>query len=380
MSSLIGAHDDGLLWAAIIGIAAFGVWAERSALGRRISGAVIVLMVGFGLGNLNLLPVKAPVYTAVFSNFIPLGIGLLLLQLDLKALKSEAGPILTIFMIGALGTTLGAFIGFHLFLLPTDGNAVAGMLAATYIGGSVNLVAVADAFRVTEGDIMVPVIASDTIATIVYLLILGLIPALKPLRHVFERRQRTAVPVADQAAAGSHWSAARFDIGSVLLALLLVMLFAAAGDAIQARFDMPGAKILTVTVLALAAATLFSAQMQRLKGTFQLGMGFLFVFFAALGANGDLRALIETGPVVLFFAFTVILVHFLVVFPAGYLLKLPLSAVTTASNACVCGSATAGPMAADAGWTHLVGPGIVIGMLGTAIASFIGIALAGWLG
>ncbi len=78
MSSLIGAHEDGLLWAAIIGIAAFGVWAERSALGRRISGAVIVLMIGFGLGNLNLLPTKAPVYDAVFSNFVPLGNGLLL--------------------------------------------------------------------------------------------------------------------------------------------------------------------------------------------------------------------------------------------------------------------------------------------------------------
>ena len=380
MSSLIGAQQTGLLWAAIIGIAAFGVWAERSALGRRISGAVIVLMVGFGLGNLNLLPTKAPVYDAIFSNFVPLGIGLLLLQLDLKALKGEAGPVLTIFMIGALGTTLGAFIGFHLFVLPTDGNAVAGMLAATYIGGSVNLIAVADAFKVTEGDIMVPVIAADTIATIVYLLILGLIPALKPLGLVFASRRRTSVRVAEKTGAGGHWSAARFDIGSVLLALLLVLLFAAAGDAVAARFDIPGAKILTVTVLALTAATLFSAQMQRLKGTFQLGMGFLFVFFAALGANGDLRALIETGPVVLFFAFTVILVHFLVIFPAGYLLKLPLSAVTTASNACVCGSATAGPMAADAGWTHLVGPGIVIGMLGTAIASFIGIALAGWLG
>lgn len=380
MSSLIGAQQTGLLWAAIIGIAAFGVWAERSVLGRRISGAVIVLMVGFGLGNLNLLPVKAAVYDTIFSNFVPLGIGLLLLQLDLKALKGEAGPVLTIFMIGALSTTLGAFIGFHLFVLPSDANAVAGMLAATYIGGSVNLIAVADAFHVTGGDIMVPVIAADTIATIVYLLILGLIPALKPLGLVFENRRRTSARVTEEPGAGSHWSAARFDIGSVLLALLLVMLFAAAGDAVQARFDMPGAKILTVTVLALGAATLFSAQMQRLKGTFQLGMGFLFVFFAALGANGDLGVLIETGPVVLFFALTVILVHFLVIFPAGYLLRLELSEITTASNACVCGAATAGPMAADAGWAHLVGPGIVIGMFGNAIASFIGIALAGWLG
>ena len=382
MSSLIGAHQDGLLWAAMIAVAAFGIWAERSALGRRISGAVIVLMVGFGLGNLDLLPVKAPVYDAIFSNFVPIGIGLLLLQLDLKALKSEAGPVLTIFIIGAMGTTLGAVIGFHLFPLANDGSAVAGMLAATYIGGSANLVAVADAFRVTEGDIMVPVIASDTIATIVYLLILGLIPALKPLAVAFRGRQRISASVSAEApgGAGGHWGAARFDIGSVLFALLLALLFAAAGEAVEARFAVPGAKILTVTVLALGAATLFSAQMQRLQGTFQLGMGFLFVFFAALGASGDLWALIETGPTVLFFAFTVIFVHFLVIFPAGYLLKFELSEIATASNACVCGSATAGPMAADAGWHHLVGPGIVIGMFGNAIASFIGIGLAGWLG
>jgi uncharacterized membrane protein len=338
-------------------------------------------MVGFGLGNLDLLPTRAPVYDAIFSNFVPIGIGLLLLQLDLKALKDEAGPVLTIFIIGAMGTTLGAIIGFHLFPLSTDGNAVAGMLAATYIGGSANLIAVADAFKVTEGDIMIPVIASDTIGTIVYLLILGLIPALKPLANMFQRRQQASPSAAAETlgGAGAHWAAAHFDIGSVLFALLLALIFAAAGDAVAARFAVPGAKILTVTVLALAAATLFSSQMQRLQGTFQLGMAFLFVFFAALGATGDLWALVETGPVVLFFALTVISVHFLIVFPAGYLLKFELSEITTASNACVCGSATAGPMAADAGWEHLVGPGIVLGMFGNAIASFLGIGLAGWL-
>ena len=67
------------------------------------------------------------------------------------------------------------------------------------------------------------------------------------------------------------------------------------------------------------------------------------------------------------------LVHFVITYGAGWLLKFDIAEIATASNACVCGPPTAAGMAADAGWDHLVTPAIVAGTLGFAIANIAGV-------
>jgi len=45
-----------------------------------------------------------------------------------------------------------------------------------------------------------------------------------------------------------------------------------------------------------------------------------------------------------------------------------------ASNACILGPAPAAALAASKGWRALVTPGILVGLFGYAVATFIGIA------
>jgi len=127
------------------------------------------------------------------------------------------------------------------------------------------------------------------------------------------------------------------------------------------------------------AGHFFQKQIKPAEGPFQLGMILLLIFFAALGASGDVSTLAEHGPKLLLFAATIMGVHFVITFGFGWLFKYDIAEIVTASNACVCGPPTAAGMAADAGWNHLITPGILAGSLGFAIANFAGIFVVKFL-
>lgn len=69
------------------------------------------------------------------------------------------------------------------------------------------------------------------------------------------------------------------------------------------------------------------------------------------------------------------LVHLCLLVIVGKLMKLELTEVMIASNACILGPPTAAALAASKGWQPLIAPGILVGLFGYAIATFIGIAL-----
>lgn len=366
---MISGEDTSALWAALFGIVAFGVWAEGTVWGRRLTGTIVILLAALVLSNTGILPSSSPVYSTVMANFVPLALALMLLRVDLKSLKQEAGATLKIFLIGAAGTVAGAFSAFYLIGLEAYGPELAGMFAATYIGGSVNFAAVAETFGVSANPVMVPAVASDTLVTIAYLVVLATVPG---WRLIAGKAGAVKAPVQKKGAPTLSWGTKDFDIPATMLSLFLAFVFIRAGAFIQDLTGVPGTSLIVVTVLAIAAATLFRERVKAGSGPFQLGMVLMLVFFAALGANGNISTLFEYGPALLLFAATIMAVHFVITFGLGRLLKFDIAEIATASNACVCGPPTAAGMAADAGWDHLVTPAIIAGSLGFAIANFAG--------
>ena len=84
-------------------------------------------------------------------------------------------------------------------------------------------------------------------------------------------------------------------------------------------------------------------------------------------------------PIIAFIV-VMVLVHLVLLVIIGKLLKLDLAEVLVASNACILGPAPAAALAASKGWQPLVAPGILVGMLGYAIATFIGVSITAVLG
>ena len=100
------------------------------------------------------------------------------------------------------------------------------------------------------------------------------------------------------------------------------------------------------------------------------------MFFAASGAAGSIRLVIESAPSLFLFSALQILLHFASLMSIGRLIfKLKPKELYLASNACVGGPTTAAAMATAKEWKRLTLPALMVGILGYATATPIALAL-----
>ena len=99
------------------------------------------------------------------------------------------------------------------------------------------------------------------------------------------------------------------------------------------------------------------------------------MFFVVVGANASISSVMETAPYLFVFCFVQIAIHLLLILGVGKLLGFEEKQLLMASNANVGGPTTAAGLATAKGWKSLVVPGILVGIFGVAIATFISIFL-----
>jgi uncharacterized membrane protein len=373
LNTLIGADQQWAMWTVLFAAAAFGLWSERTAWGRRVSSAVVTIGLTFVLSNLGVIPIAAPVYDVVWSYFVPLAIPLLLLRANLGRIVREAGPTLFAFTAGAAGTVLGTIVAFQLVPLGPEGYKLAGIFCATYIGGSLNYVAASEVMDLRSGDLLTAGIAADNLVMTLYLLVLFALPSIPRLRRAFVTRH---LDDEGQATAGSPQAEGvplrLFDIAGVVA---LAALLCAVGFALADGVGMPSLAILIVTALTVLLATLFPQRLSRLAGAQEIGTLLMMVFFAVIGASANIGVVLREGPILFVFAGIILTIHLGVILLAGKLMRLDLAEIVIASNANMGGPTTAAAMASARHWNALVTPAILCGTLGYAVATFIGTAV-----
>ena len=397
MTSLIAADQSWAIWSVLLAAAAFGFWAEGKRWGRKLSGAVLTMAATFLLSNLRIIPAEnVPAYDVVWSYLVPLAIPLLLFRADLRRILRETGPTLLAFAIGGVGTVIGTIIAFHVVPLGPEGWKLAAIFSATYVGGSMNYAAAAEAVDLRAGDLLSAGVAADNLVMALYFLVLFALPSIGWLRRGY--RQRPGLTAAPEAAPGASSTVhaatgkasgdapadlsdpARFpDLRSTATALALAAGLCALGYGLAQLIGWRGGGILLVTALTVTLATLWPGPLRRLAGAATIGTFLMQIFFAVIGASANVVIVMRVGPVLFIFAALILTIHLFVLLVAGRLLRLDLAELVIASNANMGGPTTAAAMAVARRWRALVMPAILCGTLGYAVATFVGVALGHWL-
>ncbi|MBN3859699.1 DUF819 family protein [Neisseriaceae bacterium PsAf] len=145
MDSLISSENTIWLWTFLISTAAISIYLEQKyRWAAQISGVIIALAITMIAVNLNIIPNESIVYDTVWTYIVPLSIPLLLFSVDIKNIFYSSHRLLILFLISSLGTFLGTLIAYYLLSDYQPGlDKIAATLAASYTGGTVNLVTMA---------------------------------------------------------------------------------------------------------------------------------------------------------------------------------------------------------------------------------------------
>ncbi len=360
---------------------AAAVFLEYSRYARYVPPALFMLLSGVLLANLPVNIVQAKVSGAFVTHLLPVGMALLLFHSNVMTIFKQARILIVPFFVAIAATLTGVVVAFLVLPGFADKAAMAGVVTATLVGGSMNFLAVSETLQYSQSPYYGVTLAADVAVGTTYFAFLIAAASIASLRRLVPSR------IMDQAEIGEETnlhSPALNDntlppVLSLVTAMTIALLIAAAGQYVAGLLALDAYTLLFVTAFAVLFATLADKLVQRISGEEILAMIIMYIFFFIIGSGVDLESLLEGSQFAMLFYLIVISLHFLVLFGVAYLFKLDFASILIASNACVLGPPTAAAVAAANHWRSLVTPGLLIGILGYALANFIGVSAAGLL-
>ena len=376
--TLIPADQHFAVITAILALCALAFVSERTVIGQKVTGTVVVILLAIAAANLGIIPHSAPAYGFIFSYVVPLLIPLFLFQADVRRLAREASRTSLAFLVAALGTVAGVIVAALLLDLSQLGVAselaadrreagIVGLFASTYIGGSVNYAALGEITGLSaDASFFSAATAADNLFSAVFLSVIALVPGAHWIaRHFVEHTASEAVQVTETVVTPA----------SISYALAAAAGIVAITDLLCWWLELPSWRYAVMTLISVGLATAVPQIRDWFSGAFEVGVALSFPFFAAIAAGADIRAMISVAPLLIILVAILLSVHLTVLLVLGRKLGLTIPELLTASNAAILGATTAPAMAAAKGWHDQVTPGVLVGVLGYALGTFIGTAL-----
>ncbi|KAH8940210.1 hypothetical protein BDL97_15G076400 [Sphagnum fallax] len=375
--TLIGPECGHLLFCTLSACAAFAqVLETRTEFGARVSAPLLAMGTGLLLSGCRIVPPTAPAYDLVFALGMPMAVSLCLLETDVMQAFTDAGSTLKAFWFGAIGTVMGAVVAFGAvghFLGP-NGWKIASSLCASYVGGSVNYAATAQALGLNSPSMLAAGMAADNLAMAVYF---GVIMSIHVDRTGFtstfpgggddKATEMEVIPTVETLSVSMAAAAAACMIGNGLAAVLPPP-FAGSGLAMMAVV----ASLISTAVAFVSGSKQNGSTIPMFAGSQSLGGVFMLLFFSVVGASTSVQEAVAGGWPLFIFILILFVIHLLVTLSLGIWFKLPLHTLLVASNANIGGPATAAAMASARRWPEMVRPALLVGTLGYTIGTAVG--------
>ena len=330
-------------------------------------------------------PMSAPTYDWMVRYLLPVALMLLMVTIDVRAIL-RLGRMAGIMMLtGTMGIIIGGPIALALLgrWLPADTWMGLAALSGSWIGGTANLVAIAESVG-TPDAMLGPIIVVDTVVGYGWMGILLFFSAWQTRFDTWVGADTRAIEKINLQVAEQVQRKRPAELRD--LAMILAVGFGGAylcivvGDMLPTLGDPTIIShttwaVLLVTTLGLTLSFTPVARLEE-AGASAVGYLALYLLLTAIGAQADLRKVIEV-PLFLGVGVIWIAIHAAILFFVAKLVRAPLFFVAVGSMANIGGAASA-PIVASVYHPALAPVGLLMGVSGYIIGIYGGL-LTAWL-
>lgn len=335
--------------------------------------------------TIGITPQASSAYDWTIRYLLPTALLLLMITVDLRSLLRLGPMALFMLVTGTVGILIGGPVALIVFgpLLPDESWKGLAALSGSWIGGSANMMAIARSVG-TPDALLGPIIVVDTVVGYGWM---GVLLFFSGWQHRFDVRTRARAEAIDRtnrrlAELASHrhplelWHVAvivGLGLGGAVLGVVLGRQLPVLGDPTIISHTTWAVLIVVTGGLLLSFTPV--ARLEEV-GASRFGFTALYLMMAAVGAQADLKAVLE-APAFVGAGLLWIGIHAVVLYVGARLVRAPLFFVATASMANIGGPASA-PVVAGIYHPAMAPVGLLMAVGGYALGIYGGL-LCAWL-
>jgi uncharacterized membrane protein len=328
------------------------------------------------LTTLGIIPSSAPLYSQIKTYVLPASLLLLTLAVDIRGIIRLGSKAVIMFLTGTIGIVAGGPIALFFFkdLLPPEIWKGMAALAGSWIGGGANFIAIGKSVGATDQMLGTMVVVDVLVASIwmgVLLYFAGRYKAidkwLNADNSMIEDLKNRVVNFQEKtnrvSTTTDYMIMLALAFGGAWIAYLMGNLLPELGSVISHTTW----KVIIITTFGV----IFSFTKVRNyegAGASKLGTVMLYLLIGVIGANADLRAVVEY-PALFGMGMTWILIHVIIMLTVMKLIRAPLFFMAVGSQANIGGAASA-PIVASAFHPALATVGVMLGIAGYVVGTY----------
>lgn len=364
---------------------------KRYKIARQVGTVIIAYAIGVVLALFGLIPIGEGIEAESMKSIqswiqnltVPIAIPLMLFNCDFKLWTKSLPKTIAALIGGVISIIVAVISAFFIFRYSgiNELDKIAAMMTSIYTGGTMNFYALGAALNVNP----------TTIALTYTFEMLVTFPLIMFLVAGGYRFFRKLLPFEDKSTTLENTELSEIETNGIenyggmtnqkvfprmMLGLLVSIVFLGFGAGLSIL--MLGKLnelviILTITTLAIAAS--FFKKIRQLPKTFELGMFFILMFSVVVASQFDIYSInmsaVNIGLFVLYVMFVSVIIH--IIF--SRITKVPGDLFTVAHVGLLCSSPFIPPIVGAMKNKKVLISGIVIGLVGYAVGTYLGVLL-----
>ena len=332
--------------------------------------------------SIGIIPNDSVLYDWTTRHLLPTALILLLLSSNIRAMASLGPKAIGTMLFGTLGIIIGGSLSLLIFggLLPADAWMGLGALSGSWIGGSANMVAVGKSIGTSE-DLFGNMIVIDTLVGYGWM---GVVIFISGHQDTIDRWNNADTSIIKQL--NIQMDTSENKRPTSFNDLLTIVAVGLVGGYLSLKIGvwLPDVGSIltsfgwTIIIVSAIGILLSFTRLSDLEnaGASHVGNIFLYILLGTIGAKANIMQVTDL-PIYIIVGIVWILIHAIILFIGGRLLRAPMFLIATSSQANI-GGVVSAPIVATVYKKSLAPVGLLMGVMGNVIGIYAGLITA-WM-